>query len=698
MSDKVHYAVAERVALLTIDNPPVNALSHPVRAALAEALDRAAADPAADAIVIRAAGRTFPAGADLSDIGRPPAHPVLPDLLARIEACPKPVVAAIHGQALGAGLELALACHYRLAAEDARVGLPEVTLGLVAGAGGTQRVPRLAGAAVALDLMLKGRPISADEAAEAGLLDGVVEGDLDGAALSFAQSLKEEDLGPRPTSAVTLGFADPAAYLAAVAAARDELADTPLDAPRRIVDCVEAALLMPFEAGLAYERAAFDDLAASPQSAALRHLVLAERRAARFPGLEGATPRDLRRLGIVGGGTMGAGITVALLASDCEVTLLERDEGALEAAVARIVDMMDGSVRRGRMAAEDRDRRLDALRGALDYGALADCDLVVEAVYEDIAAKQAVFAALDATLRPGAIIATNTSYLDVDLLAAHTSRAPDVVGLHFFAPANVMRLLEIIVGAETAPETVATALALARRLGKIPVRAEVSDGFVANRLLLAYRRAADEMLEDGATVAQVDAAMRAFGFPLGPYQVADLAGLDIAWARRKRLAPTRDPAERYVAIGDLLCEAGRYGQKNGRGWYAYQKGSTVAVEDPEVTRIVELERKRKGIVPRPFRDGEIARRCLLAMVNEGARLLEEGVAQRPSDIDVAMVYGFAFPRWWGGPMKWADLAGLLLVRQDLLSLTPEDPALWAPAGLLTDLVRNGRLFESLNGD
>jgi 3-hydroxyacyl-CoA dehydrogenase len=350
------------------------------------------------------------------------------------------------------------------------------------------------------------------------------------------------------------------------------------------------------------------------------------------------------------------------------------------------------------MTAEDRDHRLDRLRGALDYGALADCDLAVEAVYEDLTAKQAVFAALDAVLPKGAVLASNTSYLDIDLLAAGTSRAADVVGLHFFSPANVMRLLEIVVGAETAPDTVATALALARRLGKIPIRAEVSDGFVANRLLVAYRKAADAMLEDGASVAQVDAAMRAFGFPLGPYQVADLAGLDISWARRKRLAPTRDPNERYVAIGDLLCEAGRYGQKNGRGYYAYQKGSTVAVDDPEVTRIIELERKRRGIAPRPFTPGEIARRCLLAMVNEGARVLEEGVAQRPSDIDVAMVYGFAFPRWWGGPMKWADLSGLLLVRQDLQSLTPEDPALWAPAGLLTDLVKNGRTFDSLNGD
>jgi 3-hydroxyacyl-CoA dehydrogenase len=696
MNDKVHYRVEERVALLTIDNPPVNALPHAVRAALDEGLSRALADEAVEAIVVNAAGRTFPAGADMSEFGQPPAEPRLPDLLARIEASPKPVVAAIHGAALGGGLELALACHYRLAAEDARLGLPEVTVGLVPGAGGTQRLPRLTGARFALDLMLKGKAATADEAAEAGLVDGVVEGDLESAAVAFAQSLKEEDLGPRPTAEVATGFADPAAYLAAVAEAREAQRDNVLDAPRRVVDCVEAALLMPIETGLVYERAAFDDLVASPQSAALRHLFFAERRAARFPGLEGVAHRELGALGVVGGGTMGAGITVALLGGDFSVTLLERDEGALETAVARVVDILDSAVRRGRMTPEARDRRLERLRGALDYEALSGCDLVIEAVYEDLPAKQAVFAALDAVLAPGAILATNTSYLDIDLLAAGTSRAADVIGLHFFSPAHVMRLLEIVVGQETAPATVATALALAKHLGKVPVRAEVSDGFIANRMLVAYRKAADEILEDGASVAEVDAAMRAFGFPLGPYQVADLAGLDISWARRKRLAPTRDPHARYVAIGDLLCEAGRFGQKNGRGYYAYRKGSTVAVEDPEVARIIDLERKRKGIAPRRFSPEEIARRCLIAMVNEGARLVEEGVAQRPSDIDVAMVHGFAFPRWRGGPMKWADLAGLLLIRQDLIDLAPEDPALWAPAGLLTELVRNGRSFDSLN--
>jgi 3-hydroxyacyl-CoA dehydrogenase len=696
MSETVQYRVEDRVAVLTVGNPPVNALSHAVRLGLVEAIARAARDDV-DAVVLMAAGRTFPAGADIAEFGKPPADPWLPEVLERIEACEKPVVAAIHGTALGGGFELALACHYRLAAEDARLGLPEVTLGLVPGAGGTQRLPRLAGAEVALDLMISGSSLTADEAAEAGLVDGVVEGDLESAAISFAQSLKDEGLGPRPSSAVTTGFADPGAYMDCVKEERRALANSPLEAPKRIVDCVEAALLMPFETGMAYERAAFDDLVASPQSAALRHLFFAERRAARFPGLEGATARPLRTVAVVGGGIMGTGIAVALLNGDFDVTLLERDESALETAVARIVDTMDGAVRRGRIAPEVRDRRLDRLSGALDYRELSGADLVIEAVYEDLTAKQAVFSALDQVLRPDAIIATNTSYLDVDLLAAGTGRAPQVLGLHFFSPANVMRLLEVVVGAETAPDTVATALALAKRMGKVPVRAEVSDGFVANRMLVAYRKATDEMLEDGASVSEIDNAMRSFGFPLGPYQVADLAGLDISWARRKRLAPTRDPHERYVAIGDLLCESGRYGQKNGRGYYAYRKGSREAVEDPEVTRLIELERKRKGIAARRFAPAEIIRRALLAMVNEGARLLEEGVAQRPSDIDVAMVHGFAFPRWKGGPMKWADLSGLLAIRNELRDLAPEDPALWAPAGLLTELIKTGETFDSLNG-
>lgn len=696
MSGQVHYRLEDRIAVLTIDNPPVNALSHPIRIGLVEALERADSDDDVDAVVIAASGQTFPAGADITEFGPAPKHPWLPEVCNRIENCRKPVIAAIHGTALGGGFEVAMAAHYRLALETARVGLPEVTLGVLPGAGGTQRAPRLAAAKHALDLMLSGRQVGADAAADMGLLDGVVEGDLHSAAVSYAEALVAEGVGPRPTRDVTAGLADASGFAEVIANRRKLHAASPLEAPRRIIDCVEAALVLPFDVGLEYERAAFDDLVASDQSAALRHMFFAERKAWRFPGLDKALARRVEQVGVVGGGTMGTGIAVALLQAGFSVVMLERDEAALEAAVKRIVDTLDRLAKRERVTSDARDRMLDKLRGALDYAQMAEVDLAIEAVFEDLDAKKAVFRALDGVLKNGAVLASNTSYLDIDLLAAGTGRPSDVVGLHFFAPANIMRLLEIVVGAATSPEVVATALQIARRLGKTPIRSEVSDGFVANRLLTAYRRAAEELLEDGAGVAKVDGAMRDFGFPLGPFQVADLAGLDISWARRKRLAATRDPAERYVAIGDRLCEAGRLGQKSGKGYYLYKPGSHMGAEDPEVEAIISAEQARKGIDPRAFKSDEISRRCLLAMANEGARVVQEGVALRPSDIDVAMVHGFGFPRWRGGPMKWADTFGLLRVQRLLEELVEEDPALWTPSPLFAELVKNGKTFDSLS--
>ena len=698
MAGKVEYRVEDGIAVLTVDNPPVNALSHEVRQGLVDGLDRALADEAVHAIVLAASGRTFPAGADINEFGGDPQPPLLPEVCARIEASEKPVVAAIGGTALGGGFELALAAHYRLADENARVGLPEVTLGLLPGAGGTQRVPRLAGADVALDVILGGRPMTADDAAEAGLIDGVVEGDLEGAALSYAEALVAEGIGPRPTSEIVTGFSDPAGYLDTIAARRKSVAALPIEAPRRIVDCVEAALLMPMETGLAFERAAFEDLLASESSDALRHMFFAERRAARFPGLEGVAPRPVARIAVVGGGTMGRGIVVACLNAGYAVKLIERDTERLERAVAAIIDTMDRLKARGTMSAADHARRMERLSGATEYGALGAADLVIEAVPEDLTAKKAVFEACDAVMRPGAVLASNTSYLDIDLLAAGTRRAGDVLGLHFFAPAHVMRLVEVVVGARTAADVVATGLRLARALGKIPVRSEVGDGFIANRILSAYRKAADVLLEEGGDVAAIDAAMRGFGFPLGPYQVADLTGLDIAWARRKRLAPTRDPEERYVAIADVLCERGRFGQKVGRGYYRYEKGQPIGRPDPEVGEVIRLERTRKGIVRSDFTPDEIARRCVLAMANEGARLLDEGIALRPSDIDVAAVHGLAFPRWKGGPMKWADRRGLIRVKGELEKLAPEDRHLWEPSRLILDLVRRAEKLDHLNAD
>ncbi len=689
---------------LEIDNPPVNVLGQALRAALAEAIAAAAADPGVRAVVISARGRSFPAGADITEFGKPPVPPRLPEVCNRIEACPKPVVAAMHGTALGGGLELALAAHYRVGLESLRIGFPEVTLGLVPGAGGTQRMPRIAGAAAALELMQSGQPVPARAAEAMGVIDLVVPDPAPGeeaaaavrrAAADFARGLLAEGLGPRPTSMRAEGFADPAAYAAAVAAARARPAPSHLPAAARIADCVEAALLLPFEAGLAFERAAFEDLMATEAAQGLRHAFLAERRAARVPELAAASPRRVEVVGIVGGGLMGAGIAAAALTAGLGVVLVERDEAALDKGLARIAEIKERAIEKGRLTSAGFEAEWARLIGTTEMAAMAGVDLAIEAVFEEFEVKAGVFRALDAVLRPGAVLATNTSYLDVDALAAVTGRPADVVGLHFFSPAHVMKLVEVVVGRATAPDAVATGFALARRMGKIAVRSGVTDGFIGNRILSAYRTATDFLLEDGATPYAIDAAMRAFGFPLGPYQVLDLAGLEISWARRKRLAPTRDPAARYVAVGDRLCERGWFGQKAGRGYYRYDRGRT-GEEDPEVLALIDAERAAKGIIPRAIAADEIRARALAAMVNEGARLLEEGIALRPSDIDVVMLHGYGFPRWRGGPMRWADHTGLRSLRRDLMTFAAAEPEFWTPAPLLLDLVGNGRSFADLD--
>lgn len=697
MAELVHAATGEGVAILEIDNPPVNAIGARLREALFDAVAQAEADPEVRVIVIRAAGRTWPAGSDIREFGQPITRPILPELNNRIASCTKPVIAALHGTALGGGLELALAAHYRVAARGTRLGFPEVGLGILPGAGGTQRAPRLIGAEAALALMLSGKPVEAAEAERIGLIDAAVEGDAGEAALALAADYLVRGADALPARAADRGFADRARYFAVVAEARKAAVAEPLPVAARIVDCVEAAILLPAEAGHAFERAAFEDLVATPEAAGLRAAFFAERQAARFPEAD-IPPRRVEAVGIVGGGLMGSGIAQVMLQAGLSVTLVERDGDALARALGRIATAQERAVERGRMTEAARAEEWARLDGATEVAALAECDLAIEAVFEDEAVKRAVMAEMARTLRPGAILATNTSYLDVDALAEATGRPSDVVGLHFFSPAPVMRLLEIVVGKATAPDVVATGLALARRAGKVAVRAGVCDGFIGNRILTAYRTAADFLLEDGATPAQVDRAMRAYGFALGPYQVLDLAGLEISWARRKRLAPMRDPARRYVAIGDLLCEAGRIGQKSGAGYYRYPEGARQGVEDPEVIALIAAERDRKGIAAQPVTDDEIRDRCLAAMANEGARLLEEGIAQRPSDIDAAMLFGFGFPRHRGGPMHAADRVGPALMRKRLLGYAALDDAwFWQPAPLWDELIKSGRRFADLNG-
>ncbi|QYJ23958.1 enoyl-CoA hydratase/isomerase family protein [Achromobacter sp. ES-001] len=689
----------EDILVITLDHPPVNALSADVRRDLADAIQAGQADTSVRAILLVGAGKNFIAGADIREFGKPPKPPALPDVCNHIEASTKPVVAVLHGAALGGGLEVALAAHYRVALASAKLGLPEVNLGLLPGAGGTQRTPRLIGAAAALDLMLSGKHLSADAALRAGLVDTLADGDdALAAGLAYTRQLLAQGAGPRRSRDATAALADKAAALAEAAAAGERVAQTlrGLYSPAKIVEAVRAAIEQPFDEGLRTERALFLQCLDSPQRAGLVHAFFAERETTKIPELKEAKPRRLDKIGVVGGGTMGAGIAVSVLDAGLPVVMVEQDDAALERGRARVAQVYDRLVKNGRISAQERDARLARLTGATTYDALDDADLIIEAVFEDMDVKLAVFAQLDRVAKPGAVLATNTSYLDINRIASATRGPADVLGLHFFSPANIMKLLEIVVGEHTAPDTVATGFELARRLRKTPVRAGVCDGFIGNRILAVYRQAADMMMEDGASPYDIDAAAREFGYPMGPYQMADLAGGDIGWATRKRRAATRDPALRYVQIPDRLCERGWFGQKTGRGFYQYPDGARVGTPDPEVLAIIDEERRRAGVTPRAFTHEDILRRYLAAMVNEAANVLHEGIALRPSDVDVVFLSGYGFPRHRGGPMHYADSVGAAQVLADIRAFAKEDPAFWKPSPLLVRLAESGGTFASLN--
>ncbi|SMG12751.1 3-hydroxyacyl-CoA dehydrogenase NAD-binding domain-containing protein [Paraburkholderia susongensis] len=697
-ADVVTRELRGKVLLVTIDHAPVNALSADVRRGLLAAIEAADADHAAEAVLIVGAGRNFIAGADIREFGKPPVPPSLPDVCNRIEACTKPVIAAIHGAALGGGLEVALAAHYRLAVEGAKLGLPEVQLGLLPGAGGTQRTPRLIGAQAALDLILSGRHIGAKEALALGLIDRMGEsGDALAEGLAYVHELLAVHAPVRRTRDAT-ALSDRAASLAAAAKAREETAKKSrgLFSPLKIVEAVEAAIEQPFDEGLKLERKLFLQCIDSPQRAGLIHAFFAEREVLKAPETRDAKPRALDSIGVVGGGTMGAGIAVAVLDAGLPVTMIERDDASLARGRAHVEKVYDGLIAKGRLTAEKKAAILARWSGSTSYDALAHADLVIEAVFEDLGVKKAVFAELDRVCKPGAVLATNTSYLDIDAIAASISRAADVIGLHFFSPANIMKLLEVVVPRQVSADVVATAFELAKKLRKTPVRAGVCDGFIGNRLLAVYRAAADAMMEDGASPYQIDAAVRAFGFPMGPFRVIDLAGGDIGWATRKRRAATRNPNARYVQIADRLCERGWFGQKTGRGFYLYPEGSRSGVPDPEVEAIIDAERQRAGVTPRNFTDEEIMRRYMAALVNEGANVVHEGIALRPLDVDVTLLYGYGFPRYRGGPMKYADMVGLPAILADIREFAKEDPLFWQASPLLVDLVARGADFASLN--
>ena len=654
MSDPVSVEVDGRVAIVTIANPPVNAASQAVRAGLMEAFATTETNEAVQSVVLICDGRTFVAGADIKEFGKPPVAPDLPDVVRTIEQASKPWIAAIHGTALGGGLEIALGCRFRVADASAKMGLPEVNLGIIPGAGGTVRLPRVVSAETALDMVTSGKPIGAARALDVGLVDAVSEGDLRTFAIQFAASKENEPMPDSLSQRSVNPVADDAAWQGMTDKIRKRARGQ--HSPAAAVDAIETALKLPFDEALAAERALFKRLKDDPQSKALRHIFFAERSVSRIPEAKGVAPRDFERIGIIGGGTMGSGIATACLLSNLSVIMIERDQSALEIGLARVRDSLTAGVKRGLMTQQECEQRFAMLSGATEYTALSEADLVVEAVFEDMAVKHDVFKRLDTATKPDAILASNTSYLDVNEIASVVRDPSRVIGLHFFSPAHIMKLLELIVTKDAAPDVLATGLAFGKRLRKITVPAGVCDGFIGNRVMSAYRRAGEYMIEDGAMPWDVDEAMRDFGFPMGLFEVQDLAGLDIAWAMRKRQAVTRDPNERYVDIADQICERGHFGRKTGRGWYRYEDGTREP--DPEVAALILESSQRQGITRRYFSADEIIHTLLEAMTAQGAQVVEEGIAASPEAVDVVMVNGYGFPRWLGGPMALREARAL----------------------------------------
>ncbi|MBF5042011.1 3-hydroxyacyl-CoA dehydrogenase [Aggregicoccus sp. 17bor-14] len=693
---EVHGSVP--VAVVTLDNPPVNGLGLSTREGIADALKRAEADGGVQAVVLVGAGRGFSGGADIREFGTPKAlsEPSLAALIERLERSAKPVVAAIHGVAMGGGLELALGCHYRVAAPGAQVALPEVKLGILPGAGGTQRLPRVLGAERALEMIVSGEPArSEDLAALPGqrLFDRIVEGDLLEGALAFAGEVSARRPLPRVRD-LRAELPDREAFFQK-ARERVRAASKHQPAPLRCVDAVEAALTLPFDAGLSLERSLFLELVATPESRALRHAFFAERAAGKVQGVaEDTALREVKRVGVVGAGTMGGGIAMTFLNAGLPVTLVETKPEALERGLATLRRNYEAQVQKGKLTPEALTQRIALLSSTLKLEDLREVDLVVEAVFEELGVKEQVFRQLDAVVKPGAILATNTSTLDVNRIAAFTKRPQDVLGMHFFSPANVMKLLEVVRGERTANDVLATVMALARRIKKTAVVSGVCDGFIGNRMIEQYSRQAMFLVEEGASPQQVDGALERWGFAMGPFRMSDLAGNDISWAIRKRRY-AEQPALRYSRVADRLCEQGRFGQKTGAGWYDYAPGKREAQVSPVVEALVSEHRQALGIAPRAIGDEEIVLRLVYALVNEGARLLEEGIAARASDIDLVYLTGYGFPLHRGGPMHYANEQGLARVVETMarFAQNPHDDAeFWRPAPLLARLAAEGKPF------
>ncbi|HTW89482.1 MAG TPA: 3-hydroxyacyl-CoA dehydrogenase NAD-binding domain-containing protein, partial [Candidatus Binataceae bacterium] len=627
----LHFGVSGAVAVLRLDNPPVNSLGHELRRSIVDALARAEDDPAVKAVVLIGAGKGFSSGADIREFGTPKslAAPNLYSVLRAVEACTKPVITAIHGVCMGGGLELALASHYRIATLDAQIGLPEVKLGLLPGAGGTQRLPRVVGVERALNMIVSGNPVRANELSGTALFDAMAGGDLHAAALDLARALIAEGRGPKRVRDLAIRLPNAEAYFQFARNTVKSMAG-PYPAPLACVEAVAAAVQQPFDSGLKRERELFVGLMATAESAALRHIFQAERAASHINGMpDSVATRPINRVGVVGAGTMGGGIAMSFIDAGLPVTLLETTQEALDRGLATIRRNYQGALRKGSLTEASLEQRLALITPTLQYEPLRDADLVIEAVFENLEVKRKVFERLDAIVKRGAILASNTSALNLDAIARFTKRPQDVIGLHFFSPANIMRLLEVVRGAETANDTLATAMALAKTIGKVAVVSRVCDGFIGNRMVARYGLAAHDLLVAGALPQQIDAALQDFGMAMGPFRMADLAGLDIGWAIRKRRA-AEFPSEDFSNVADILCEAGRFGQKTGSGFYRYEAGARAGVPDPAVTAIIERYRETKGVVPRAIADAEIVERCIYALINEGARIVDEGIAQRSS--------------------------------------------------------------------
>ncbi|MEM7546401.1 MAG: FAD-dependent oxidoreductase [Pseudomonadota bacterium] len=678
------------LAIITVDNPPVNALRQAVRQGLVDAVAEVDKSDAKAAVLI-CAGRTFIAGADIREFDMAPMAPDLTSVVGIIEMCTKPWVAAIHGTALGGGLEVALGCHYRVAAPAGKMGLPEVHLGIIPGAGGTQRLPRVTGAAEAVQMITTGAPIPATKALDIGLIETIIEGDLLEGAKSFARDIMDSGVPRMDRNPASPAPSEVEWSVMKTGVEKKAKGQT---SPLACLEAVRTAYKLELDKGLKREREIFIREKESDQSTALRHVFFAERAVAKPPVIKGATPREISRVAVVGGGLMGSGIATSLLTAGIAVTLIEMSDEAAEAGRGRIEANLGSALSRGLINEAKMQAMMAALTPTASYDEAAGADLAIEAVFEEMEVKQKVFASLAAAMGDQAILATNTSYLDPDEIAKDIPNRNRVIGLHFFSPAHIMKLVEIVQATETAPEVIATGFALAKRMRKVGALSGVCDGFIGNRMLSAYRRVCDYMMEDMRAIEPIDEAMRAFGLPMGPFQLMDLAGLQIGWATRKRLAPTRDPKVRYVTVADTICEAGRFGQKTGAGWYRYDGRDPLP--DTFVADAINAAAEAAGRTKRSFTPEEIQRRAMAAMINEGAKILDEGIAARPLDIDMVKIFGYGFPRWRGGPMMHADIVGVDQVLADMEQVANDDPGSWAVSDLLRKVAADGGGFGKMN--